>query len=304
MDIVSILLIIVGLAIFETVSSLDNAVINAQVLSTMSQRARKWFLTYGLLIAVFIIRGVLPFIIIWITNPTIGPITALTSLFTTDPRVNASIEASAPVLLIGGGTFLFFLFFHWLFLEPKQFGLYGERFIQSLGMWFYVVVSVLLAILVWFAFTINPLMAKSALIGAVCFFITNGFNTYAKQREKQLLIGSVRSDMSKLLYLEVIDATFSIDGVFGSFAFTQSVFLILIGNGIGAYFVRELTFRSIDKIQKYQFLKNGAMYSVFVLSCIMIYQSFGHKVPEFIPPLVTIGITLYFFYKSKATLNQ
>src|SRR2546430_6797290 len=98
MDIFSVVLTIVGLSIFETVSSLDNAVINAQVLSTMSQRARRWFLTYGLFIAVFLIRGLLPFIIIWITNPTLGPMSALNSIFTSDPRVKESIEASAPIL--------------------------------------------------------------------------------------------------------------------------------------------------------------------------------------------------------------
>jgi len=304
MNIVSILLTLVGLALFETVSSLDNAVINAQVLSTMSQRARKWFVTYGLIIAVFLIRGILPFLIIWLTNPTLGPLTAFNEIMSSDPHVKESIEASAPILLIGGGTFLLFLFFHWLFLEPKNFGLWGERFISSQGAWFYGVVSLLLVGITWFALKINPLMAFSAVIGSSAFFITHGFQASAEQAEKGLMKNNMRSDLSKLLYLEVIDATFSIDGVLGAFAFTLSVVLILIGNGIGAYVVREITIKSIDKIQKYKYLKNGAMYSILALSCVMLLDSFNFPIPSWLTPILTIGIILYFYLKSKAALND
>ena len=73
------------------------------------------------------------------------------------------------------------------------------------------------------------------------------------------------SDWAKILYLEVIDATFSIDGVLGAFAFTLSIPLILIGNGIGALVVRQLTVGNIDRVKRYRFLKNGAMYSILIL---------------------------------------
>ncbi len=304
MDIFSIILIVVGLTLFETVSSLDNAVINAQVLSTMSERTKRWFLVYGLFIAVFLIRGLLPFIIVWLANPALGPLGALIATFSSDPRVRASIEASSPMLLIGGGTFLIFLFFYWLFLEPKHFGLRGERFILSQGVWFYAVVSVLLCLIIWFALQVNPLMAFGAVIGSTTFFITHGFKENAQQAEKGLLKKSMRSDISKLLYLEIIDATFSIDGVLGAFAFTLSVLLILIGNGIGAYIVREITLRNVEKIQQYVYLKNGAMYSIFVLGCVMVMDSFGFKLPEWFPPLLTIGIIFYFFLKSKRFIKK
>lgn len=304
MEVLSLLLIVVGLAIFETVSSLDNAVINAQVLSTMSLRARKWFLTYGLLIAVFLIRGVLPFIILWVTNPTLSPLTLLNEIMSSDPHVKESIEASAPILLTGGGTFLLFLFFHWLFLEPKNYGLRGERFILSQGVWFYAVVSVLLVGITWFALSINPFMAFSAVIGSSAFFITHGFKQNAEQAEEGLLKNRAQSDISKLLYLEIIDATFSIDGVLGAFAFTLSVVLILIGNGIGAFIVREITLRSVDTIQNYKYLKNGAMYSIFALSCVMLMDSFGYQLPSMLTPIITIVIIAYFYFKSKAALNH
>lgn len=304
MEVLSLLLIVVGLAIFETVSSLDNAVINAQVLSTMSPRARKWFLTYGLLIAVFLIRGVLPFIILWATNPTLSPLTLFNEIMSSDPHVKESIEASAPILLTGGGTFLLFLFFHWLFLEPKNFGLRGERFILSQGVWFYAVVSVLLVGITWLALKINPFMAFSAVIGSSAFFITHGFKQNAEQAEEGLLKNRVKSDISKLLYLEIIDSTFSIDGVLGAFAFTLSVVLILIGNGIGAFIVRQITLRSVDTIQNYKYLKNGAMYSIFALSCVMLLDSFGYPLPSMLTPIITIVIIAYFYFKSKAVLNH
>lgn len=300
MDIFSIILIVVGLTLFEAVSSLDNAVINAQVLSTMSKRARRWFLIYGLLIAVFLIRGLLPFVIVWATNPSLGPTGAFTATLSADPRVRESVEASAPILLIGGGTFLVFLFFHWLFLEQKEFGLWGERFIQKQGVWFYAVVSILLAIIIWFALQQHAMMAFGAVVGSTAFFITHGFKENAEQAEKGLLRQKAQSDLSKLFYLEVIDATFSIDGVLGAFAFTLSVLLILIGNGIGAYIVREVTIRSVEKIKQYKYLKNGAMYSIFFLGCIMLLDSFGFTIPPWFTPLLTIAIIGYFFSKSRA----
>ena len=109
-------------------------------------------------------------------------------------------------------------------------------------------------------------------------------------------------DWSKILYLEVIDATFSIDGVVGAFAFTLSVPLILIGNGIGAFVVRELTIRNIDRVKRYIYLKNGAMYSIFVLGTIMVLDSFGVHIPEWLSPVVTISVIGYFFYRSRQCL--
>lgn len=305
MDIVSIILIVSGLALFETITSIDNAIINAEVLTTMSQRAKKWFLTWGLLIAVFLLRGLLPFLIVWAVNPGVGPIGAITATFSNDPHVIEAIESTAPILLAGGGIFMVFLFFHWLFLEPKNFGLKGERFIYSQGVWFYAVVSIILAYVVWAALKVNPMMAFGAVVGSTGFFITHGFKENAAKAEAKLLKKtSSASDWSKILYLEAIDATFSIDGVLGAFAFTISVPLILVGNGIGAFVVRELTVRNIENIKKYAYLKNGAMYSVFFLGAIMLLHAFGFHIPEWVSPLVTVGVVGFFFMKSKQALKK
>jgi hypothetical protein len=104
------------------------------------------------------------------------------------------------------------------------------------------------------------------------------------------------SAWSKILYLEVLDASFSIDGVIGAFAFTVSVPLIILGNGLGAFVVREFTIRGIDLISKYAYLKNGAMYAIGILGAIMILESFGHEFPFWLAPLnmfVLLGIFLF-----------
>src|SRR3989338_9530197 len=230
-----LLIIVFGLVLFEIVISIDNAIINAEVLSTTSKKARKWFLLWGFIIAVFLVRGLLPWLILWANNPGLGFIGSFIASFSTNPETASAIEKSAPILLVGGGTFLIFLFFHWIFLEPKHYGLRGEELIHKHGVWFFAVVSVLLAVIVWFAIKINPFMAFGAVVGSTAFFITHGFKENAEQAEKQMIEGSSNmSDLSKILYLEVIDATLSIDGVLGAFAFTFSIPLILIGNGIGA----------------------------------------------------------------------
>jgi hypothetical protein len=297
MEITYAVLTVAGLVLFETITSLDNAIINAEVLSTMAGWARRWFLTWGLLIAVFGIRLLLPWLIVWMSTPALGPWGALTATFSSDPMVAAAIEESAPILLIGGGTFLIFLFFHWLFLEEKHFGLRGEQYIQKKGVWFFALVSILLAAIVWFALERDPLMAFGAVVGSTAFFIVHGFRQNAQEQERRMLSGTM-SDWSKIFYLEVIDATFSVDSVIGAFAFTLSVPLIMIGCGLGAVIVRELTVKNVDNIKKYVYLKNGAMYSIFFLGSIMIADGYGFHIPTWLSPVITFGIVGYFFYRS------
>lgn len=299
MDITSSLLTIAGLALFESITSIDNAIINAEVLTTMKPRSRRWFLTWGIGLAVFGVRGVLPWLIVWVMASGLGPWQAFTATLTDDPTAIRAIQQSAPVLLLGGGIFFIFLFFHWLFLEPKTYGLPGERFFARQGAWFYAVVSGALTATVWFALKKDPILALGAVIGSTTFFITHGFRRHAEAQEERLLRGDTNlSDWAKIIYLEVIDATFSIDGVVGAFAFTLSVPLILLGNGIGALVVRQLTVYNVDKIKKYVYLKNGAMYSVLVLGIAMVAHGFGIPVPEWFSPTATFVIVGYFLLLS------
>ncbi|HVP19810.1 MAG TPA: DUF475 domain-containing protein [Spirochaetia bacterium] len=297
MTVLTIASTILGLALFEGISSVDNAIINATVLSGMAPRARRWFLLWGVLFAVFVVRGLLPWLIVWLALPGLGPWAALTAAFSSDPRVVVAVETSAPPLLMGGGAFLILLFLHWLFLEPKHFGMPWEKLIFEKGFWFYAIASVLLAAAVWFALPLGDMIAFAAVIGSTMFFIMLGFKENAEQKEKQLE-GSAMSDVAKILYLEIIDMTFSIDGVLGAFAFTLSVPLILAGNGLGAVMVRQLTAGNVERIKRYRYLRNGAMYSVLFLGVVMVCEGFGLSVPQWISPLITFAVVGFFFAKS------
>lgn len=305
MMVLELIIIVTGLSLFEVINSIDNAIINSEVLSTMSEKSRKWFLFWGILIAVVVVRGLLPVLILWTSNPQLSFIQVIYATMSSDPEVIKAVEESAPVLLVGGGTFLIFLFFHWIFLEPKYYGLRGEAIIHKHGVWFYATVSIILAAIVWFAIKREAMMAFGAVVGSTGFFITHGFKENAAQMEKRMLEGtSNMSDISKLLYLEVIDTTFSIDGVLGAFAFTLLVPLILVGNGIGAIVVRQLTVRNVEAVRRYKYLKNGAMYSVFALGLIMILDGFGVHIPVWISPMATFLIIAYFLLISKRTINS
>jgi hypothetical protein len=141
------------------------------------------------------------------------------------------------------------------------------------------------------------MMPFSAMLGATAFFITEGFRRNAEEAEENLH-GPNLSAWSKLLYLEVLDASFSIDGVIGAFAFTMSVPLILAGNGIGALVVREVTVRGLDVVQKFAYLKNGAMYSIGLLGALMVVESFGFEPPFWVAPANTLLLLLVFLWLS------
>lgn len=302
MDFAFIILTILGLTIFEVITSIDNAIINAEVLSGMSKKGQQWFLVWGFLIAVILVRGLLPFAMIWATNPHLDAASVFFATLSGESQIQQAIESSAPILLVGGAVFLIFLFFNWLFLEHKNYGLFGERFFTEKGEWFFTVISILLSLIVWFALKVNPIMAFSAVLGSTAFFIIHGFRQYAEEQEKKLLEKGM-SDTSKIAYLEVLDASFSIDGVIGAFAFTLSVPLILLGNGLGAFILRRMTVSNIERIKKYKYLKNGAMYSILFLGVIMLLDSFGYHIPAWVSPIATFGSVGYFFYKSKLDLK-
>ena len=298
MDFLTIFLTVAGLIVFETVNSIDNAVINAEMLATMGKRAKRFFLTWGIFFAVFVVRGILPWLIVFVTIPSLGFIGSFTATFSNDPSVTEAIRSSAPILLMGGGVFLMFLFLHWLFLDKKYFGLPIEKFFFAQGVWFYAVVSILLATIVWYAIKLDPLLAFGAVVGSTAFFITHGFRERAEIKERAFVHRGA-SDVSKVLFLEVIDLSFSIDGVLGAFAFTLSVPLILLGNGVGAIVVRQLTISNIERVKRYVYLKNGAMYSVFFLGTVMITEAFGGHIPDWLTPVMTFIVIGYFFWKSK-----
>lgn len=256
-------------------------------------------------------RGVLPFIIVWMVNPALSVTEVFTFVFSNNPEIQDYVEQSKPFLLLGGGIYLFFVFLGWLFLEEKKYAFFVEHFIHRQGIWFYAFASIIFTFIIYLAVKTNPMLALAAAIGSTAFFITDGFKKNAEQAEQNLIKGTGKSGnlsaWSKILYLEVLDASFSVDGVIGAFAFTISVPLILIGNGIGAFVVREITIRGIALISKFAYLKNGAMYSIGVLGTLMIFESFGKEFPFWIPPLnmaIIIGIFFWLSYREIKAKNH
>lgn len=294
---IEIVIILFGLMLFEIISSVDNAIVNAHVLRTMPEKYRTIFLWWGILFAVFMIRGVLPFVIVWVANPGLSLAELWSLIFSNPQQVELAVVESKPLLLLGGGLYLLLVFLGWLFLEEKKYAFFVEHFIHRRGFWFYAIASLLLTGLIYLSLRENPMLALSAAIGASAFFITDGFKKNAEEKERQLLSPTM-SAWSKILYLEVLDASFSIDGVIGAFAFTISVPLILLGNGVGAFVVREFTIRGLDLVAKFAYLKNGAMYSIGMLGALMILESFGRDYPFWLAPLNTFILLGFFLFLS------
>ncbi len=302
----SFITIVLGLCLFEIISSVDNAVVNAHILKTMPAKYRKIFLFWGLLFAVFVVRGVLPFIIVWIANPDLSIVQVVTATFSNSEAIRGYLATSKPLLLLGGGIYLFFVFLSWLFLEEKKYAFLVEGFVHRQGAWFYAIASIMTTVIVYYSLKVNPILALAATIGVSAFFITDGFKKNAEEKEKELMNPAMGA-WSKILYLEVLDMSFSIDGVIGAFAFTLSIPLILIGNGLGAFVVREFTIRGIDLITKYAYLKNGAMYAIGVLGALMISGGFGHEHPFWLAPSLMfflLGFFLFISVRKNKQINQ
>lgn len=304
-DLLNALIIILGLVVFEIINSIDNAIVNAYMLKTMSNKWRRIFLVWGLFFAVFVVRGILPFLVVWMTVPGIGFLEAFNAMFSSSPAITAAIEDGKPLILMGAGVFLFLLYLHWLFLEEKSPFFVLDKFIKPhYGIWFFACAAVMLVGLLYLAGYDSRLMLSAA-IGNAAFFILYGFREQAEKQSQQLMSNmGAMSDFSKLMYLEVLDMSFSFDGVLGAFAFTTSIPLILIGNGLGALIVREMTIKSIDKVALYKYLKNGAMTSIGILGLMIIAESFGTDLPEFLPTLVTLVFVGAAFWKSHQLLKK
>lgn len=288
---------LIGLIVFEIVNSVDNAIVNAHVLKTMSLEWRRRFLVWGMFSSVFLVRFLAPLAIIWISVPFI-PFEELMGSFAGSSDIGMhAVEANKHLILMFGGVFLMYLYFHWLFLEKKQ-PLFIERFVkEGHGVWFFAFAAAILVALMYFA-RHDPMLMIAAAMGSTVFFIVYGFKEKAEQEEKNIVKGGKKSDASKFLYLEALDATFSLDGVIGAFAFTTNLLMIVVGIGIGAIVVRQLTISGIQYVANYKLLKNGAMTSIGFLGVFMAVESFHIELPFYLPTLVTVGLLGLALYMS------
>jgi uncharacterized protein len=304
LSLVESIAIVIGLVVFEVVNSVDNAVVNATVLKTMSALWRKRFLLIGIITSVFLVRFLLPLLIVWISVPTMS-VSDIFLAFSGQSDIAAkAIELQKPIILMFGGVFLLYLYFHWLFLEKKE-PLFIERYLKEKhGVWFFAFAAISLVVIMYLA-RASPMVMLAAAIGSATFFILYGLKETAESSESNMMAGSSGlSDLSKFVYLEVLDTTFSFDGVVGAFAFTINLLLILVGLGIGAIVVRELTIKGIDTIGKYKYLKNGALTSIGFLGLFMLVESFGIELPSYIPTIVTFIVIGIAFYKSRQIIKS
>lgn len=295
------LLICAVLAILEVSLSFDNAIVNANKLKTMSPIWQKRFLTWGILIAVFGMRIIFPLLIVAIAadlNPIDATILAATR---PDEYARIMLEAHLPIAAFGG-TFLMMVglnyFFdhqkevHWIsFIERKMAQYANIRGIE---------ISVVLVLMLVFSGMLDEDRAATflyaSIYGLLTFTVVELIGGLLDAPAKAT-VSAAKGGLGSFLYLEVLDSSFSFDGVVGAFALTQNLFIIAIGLGVGAMFVRSMTIMLVEKgtLNEFRYLEHGAFYAILILSFVMFLQVLFH-IPEVITGLVgasVIGISLW-----------
>jgi len=293
--------IVCVLAVLEISLSFDNAIVNANKLKEMTPVWQQRFLTWGILIAVFGMRILFPVLIVVIAAK-IGPWQAIV-LAASQPEQYAAImhDAHLPIAAFGG-TFLMMVALNFFFDHEKDI-----HWVASLEDWASryssirgIEIAVVLVIMLVFSRLVDPASASvfisAAIWGLLTFLLVEVLGGILDKNE-EAMAGAARGGLGAFLYLEVLDASFSFDGVIGAFALTQNLFIIAIGLGIGAMYVRSMTIMLVEKgtLAQYRYLEHGAFYAILILSVIMYVQTIYH-VPEVITGLggaALIGIALW-----------
>lgn len=300
----AMLWIVAVLSVLEISLSFDNAVVNATILKNMDPVWQQRFLLWGIAIAVFGTRIVFPLAIVAIAAG-IGPLEAI-DLSLNDPQRYETIVASAHVGIAGfGGAFLTMVglkfFFdldkdvHWIRMIERQLARFGA--LPAIE------IAVLLLVLWFISSLLAPADALTFLVagifGLVTFIAVEGINKMLElyEERKRLTGAVVKSGLGGFLYLEVLDASFSFDGVIGAFALSNNMVVIALGLSIGAMFVRSITIHLVRKgtLAQYRFLEHGAFWAIIVLGGIMLVSARVH-IPETFTGLIgaiLIGLSLW-----------
>jgi len=296
--------IIVVLSVLEISLSFDNAVVNATVLKQMDEVWQKRFLTWGIAFAVFGMRVVFPLAIVAVAAG-IGPVEAI-NLSLNNPLEYERIVSSAHVGIAGfGGAFLAMVGMKFFFDADKDVHWIAvvEDWLSKLS----AVKAIEIGLLLLFMWGISTLLETeealtfliAGILGIVTFIAVEAINTGLEiHEEKRRLAGAVvRSGLGGFLYLNVLDASFSFDGVIGAFALSNNMVVIALGLSIGAFFVRSMTIHLVKKgtLAQYEFLENGAFWAIIVLGGIMLMTAKFH-IPEAITGLIgafLIGLSLW-----------
>ena len=297
----TIFFICLVLAVLEISLSFDNAIVNANKLKEMTPVWQRRFLTWGILIAVFGMRIVFPLLIVVIAA-RIGPWEAVV-LAAARPEEYARImhDAHLPIAAFGG-TFLMMVGLSFFFDHEKD--VHWVRWLESKMQKYATIrgieVALVLSLILIFSRFLDPVESevffKSAIWGLLTFLLVEVLGGLLDSTQETLVAGA-KGGLGAFLYLEVLDASFSFDGVIGAFALTQNLFIIAIGLGIGAMYVRSMTIMLVEKgtLAQYRYLEHGAFYAIIALSVIMFLQSFV-QIPEVVTGLggaALIGVSLW-----------
>ena len=280
------------LSVLEISLSFDNAVVNAIVLKKMTPLWQHRFLTWGIAIAVFGMRLVFPLALVGVMAH-INPIDALV-LAATKPAEYAQIMLSAHVSIASyGGAFLLMVALKYFFEQEKEVHWISiiEKPITKLGKMASVEIAITLIMLYVFSLYQKEHEQMTFLVsgvwGLVTYVAVDGIGAFLKSPDETEQLDLNKASMGMFLYLEVLDASFSFDGVVGAFAVTNNLFIIMIGLGVGAMFVRSLTIMLVDKgtLSEYRFLEHGAFYAIGALALIMFAGTIQH-IPEVFTGLI------------------
>jgi hypothetical protein len=293
----SALLITAILAVMEVSLSFDNAVVNASVLKTWNRFWRQMFLTVGMLIAVFGMRLLFPLLIVAVT--TGSGLREVARLALDDPDAySRQLMAHHAEIAAFGGMFLLLVFLSFLFNENKQIHwvYWLEAWLVKLGKVDAAAILVALGLLLACGQLAEPHDQIKVLLagiwGIVVFIGVNMLNTLLEQDGAGGASGQLarQGSLGGFLYLEVLDASFSFDGVIGAFAITHDVVIIMLGLCIGAVFVRSTTIFLVEKgtLDRYIYLEHGAHYAIGALALIMLL-GIRYPVPELVTGLIGLA---------------
>lgn len=300
----SILWIVFVLSILEISLSFDNAVVNATVLREMDPVWQQRFLTIGILIAVFGMRIVFPIAIVSIAAQ-IGPWEAI-QLSLGQPDEYERIVSSAHIGIAGfGGAFLAMVGLSFFFDSDKEVHWIAvvEETINRFSTVPAVEIGMVLALIYGVSTLLSPddalTFLTAGVLGLVTYIGVNALGAIIEQREaaKKASGAIVRSGLGGFLYLEVLDASFSFDGVIGAFALSNNMIVIAIGLSVGAMFVRSMTVHLVKAgtLAEYRYLEHGAFWAIIVLGAIMLISARYH-IPETFTGLIgatLIGLSLF-----------
>jgi len=300
------------LSVLEVSLSFDNAVVNASILKRMDERWQQYFLTWGILIAVFGMRLIFPIAIV--SAATGIGFGGVADMALHDPDKYSDYLSESHVQIAAfGGMFLLMVFFSFIFDAGRELHWLGyiEEKMASFGKLESIeVVAALSLLLVAQNLLPEEIRLKalvSGVLGVILFVIVDSLSALFEDEEEgeQLNEAIKKGSVMSFLYLEVLDASFSFDGVIGAFAITKDVIIIMLGLTIGAMFVRSLTVYLVRQgtLDEYVFLEHGAHYAIGALAGIMLI-GMNHEIPEVITGLVgavLIGLSVYSSIQYKKT---